>query len=315
MHRIKLGIRVTVLTGILCAGCGKQNADGERETPSGPEADTPAIVYTVNYPLAYLAEGIGGDALQVTFPAPGDEDPACWTPDEETIAGYQKADLILLNGADYAKWVPKTSLANSRMVDTSAGFRDEYIILEEATTHSHGPGGKHEHGTTAFTTWLDLSLCAEQAAAIRDAFLRRWPDSKGVFSTNCERMISDLNALDEQLLSICGDHSNTPLVVSHPVYQYFTRRYHLNVRSVHWEPDEYPGEELWQEFEELLKEHSAKLMVWEGEPGKEVVAKLAELGVRSVVFDPCGNRPDTGDFVSVMHRNIANLRQALGRTE
>jgi hypothetical protein len=38
-------------------------------------------------------------------------------PDTETIAAYQAADLILINGADYAKWTTKVSLPRSRLVD------------------------------------------------------------------------------------------------------------------------------------------------------------------------------------------------------
>jgi zinc transport system substrate-binding protein len=75
-------------------------------------------VYTVNYPLAYFAERIAGDLATVIFPAPPNVDPAFWMPNAETIAAYQTADLILLNGADYAKWTAKVSLPRSRLVDT-----------------------------------------------------------------------------------------------------------------------------------------------------------------------------------------------------
>ena len=44
----------------------------------------------------------------------------------------------------------------------SAGFADRYIE-GETYTHSHGPGGDHEHGELAFTTWLDPTLAVEQA--------------------------------------------------------------------------------------------------------------------------------------------------------
>ncbi len=39
--------------------------------------------------------------------------------------------------------------------------------------------------------------------------------------------------------------------------------------------------------------------------------KLEELGVKSVVFDPCGNKPSQGDFNSLMESNIASLEQVL----
>jgi zinc transport system substrate-binding protein len=40
------------------------------------------------------------------------------------------------------------------------------------------------------------------------------------------------------------------------------------------------------------------------------VEKLQTLGVQSLVFDPCGNTPEQGDFLSVMQQNVVNLRQA-----
>jgi zinc transport system substrate-binding protein len=53
-------------------------------------------------------------------------------------------------------------------------------------------------------------------------------------------------------------------------------------------------------------------MIWEGEPTPEIVARLEELGVESVVFEPCGNTPDSGDYLSVMQANVRNLEQAFG---
>ena len=39
--------------------------------------------------------------------------------------------------------------------------------------------------------------------------------------------------------------------------------------------------------------------------------KLQALGVSVVVFDPCGNKPNDGDFISVMQQNIWNVQQAV----
>ena len=40
------------------------------------------------------------------------------------------------------------------------------------------------------------------------------------------------------------------------------------------------------------------------------VDKLKTLGVDSLVFDPCGNVPEQGDFLTVMRSNVDNLRKA-----
>ena len=267
-------------------------------------------IYTVSYPLAYFAERIAGDLAAVTFPAPPDLDPAFWMPDAETIAAYQGADLILLNGADYAKWLNKASLPRSRLVDTSRAFRDAYIRETGGVSHSHGPGGEHEHGGTAFTTWLDLDQAAQQAGAIAAALARKRSDAKEQIDRNLESLQGDLRRLDEGLSEITRMDPGRPLLASHPVYQYPARRYGLNLRSVMWEPDELPSEAQWSELEGILSEHPAKWMIWEGEPAQQSIARLRALGLESVVVNPCGNRPETGDFMSVMSDNVASLQRA-----
>ena len=288
---------------LVLIGC----SNGAPEGTTAPEtASSEIVVYTVNYPLRYFAERIGGDLVRVEFPAPRDIDPAFWSPDVAKVSEYQSADLVLLNGAGYAGWVDRVSLRPSALVDTSSGFADRLIVVDDAVVHTHGPEGDHSHGTVAFTVWLDLDLAARQAAAIRDALAGVRPDAADVLDANYRGLESDLRELDRELEELAGG-SVLALVASHPVYQYLAARYGLNLESVHFEPDEVPDAEAWRELETLLAEHPARWMLWEGEPLPETVARLRELGVESVVFDPCGNTPDDGDFLSVMRDNLAAL--------
>ena len=265
-------------------------------------------VYVVNYPLKYFAERIGGEHVDVVFPVPPDVDPAFWTPDIPTINAYQQTDLILLNGATYAKWVGKVSLPRSRIVDTSKKFRDQYIVGKGAVSHSHGPGGEHSHAGTAFTTWLDFSQATKQAQAIAKALGRKQPTLVNTFNKNLAALVKDLNALDEDMQAVVSRAPDKPLVASHPVYQYLARRYGLNLKSVMWEPDELPVEQQWQDLSNLLANHPARWMIWEGSPLKASVEKLKTMDLDSLVFDPCGNTPDQGDFFSVMRQNVENLK-------
>lgn len=87
---------------LFASGCGSPDPAGAPAS-NGDEAGK-LSVHVVNYPLYYFAERIGGVRVHVEFPAPADIDPAFWSPDADTVAGFQAADLILLNGAGYAKW-------------------------------------------------------------------------------------------------------------------------------------------------------------------------------------------------------------------
>ena len=267
-------------------------------------------VYVVNYPLLYFAERIGGEHVKVVFPAPADIDPAYWMPDVKTISDYQQADLILLNGAGYAKWVSKATLPRFRMVNTSAGFKDQYIESAEIFTHSHGSDGEHAHEALAFTTWIDFNLAARQAKAIAEALGRKRPELKDTFQKNYQKVEQDLLKLDRNLKTLISKDPSRPLVVSHPVYDYFARRYGLNIKSVHWEPDEMLTNARMMELNSLLKEHAAKWMIWEGNVLKQSAERLKAIGVDSLGFNPCGNTPDHGDFLRVMRQNVENLKPA-----
>ena len=274
------------------------------------EGHAQPTVYVVNYPLHYFAERIGGEQVNVVFPAPAGEDPAFWKPDLNTIAAFQAADLILINGAGYAKWLKTASLPKSRMIDTSRRFKADYIEVQDTSTHTHGPTGEHAHAGTALTTWLDFRQAAQQARAVMEGLSRLLPDHQDDFEQRYTGLEQDLLALDERLAAIAAGQHAQPLLASHPVYQYLARRYGLNLQSVLWEPDVMPDAEQWEALQSILQGHAAAWMLWEGDPLPDSVAKLEALGVKSLVFDPCGNTPEQGDFLSVMQQNVARLQQA-----
>lgn len=301
MRKMKRALGLIALA-LALVGTGRSTLAGEKLN-----------IYTVNYPLAYFAERIAGDLAEVTFPVPPGVDPAFWMPDFEIIAGYQGADLILLNGADYAKWTGRVSLPRSRLVDTSRAFKDRYIEQPNQITHNHGLSGQHSHGGTAFTTWLDLDQAAQQAEAIAEALIRKRPEAKDRIGRNFQSLREELLKLDQQISETTRAHSSLPLLASHPVYQYLARRYGLDLRSVLWEPEEAPSEAQWAELKEILSEHPAKWMIWEDKPAQEIAARLRALGVKSVVVNPCSNRPAAGDFLTVMAENAKGLDRIFGR--
>ncbi|MES2597777.1 MAG: metal ABC transporter substrate-binding protein [Verrucomicrobiota bacterium] len=293
----------------LLASCGKEN-QAKLNSVSPSKSGKPQI-YVANYPLKYFAERIGGNLVDVHFPAPGDEDPAFWQPDDAAIAKYQSADLILMNGATYSKWAEKATLPEAKITDTSAAFAKDYIQIKADTTHSHGPGGEHSHAGTAFTTWIDLQQAIQQASAVSDALQAVAPAGstdamKAAFTT----LKGELESLDQRLLAVGKRINGAPLVASHPVYHYFARHYSLNLQSVLWEPETVPDDKAMEDLKAILAKHPAKWMIWEGEPAKESVAKLEAIGVKSLVFDPCGNVPDSGDFMTVMKANVEALEKA-----
>ncbi len=300
-YRITLPALVTLL---MMSGCAEQET-----TQADIQAGSKPVISVSNYPLHYFVERIAGDLVDIRFPAGVSGDPAFWKPGAEDIAGMQQSELIVLNGASYEQWLTSVTLPQSRVIDTAAAFSDVLIPTEETITHTHGPEGEHAHEGTAFTTWLDLTLAVEQARAVKQALIVLRPDQRAQIDERFTQLEKELTALDAEIKITAASAPEIRVIFSHPVYQYFERRYGVQGASVHWEPDAMPDEEMWNEFQQLLKRQPAEWMLWEGEPLAEIGERLDELGVESVVVNPCGNTPDSGDFLSVMRQNVESLQR------
>jgi putative ABC transport system permease protein len=293
---------------------GSQTATVAPVTASVPVAnDGKKQVAVVNYPLQYFTKRIAGDRVDIFFPVPQDEDPAFWKPQDKDIVDYQRADIILLNGAEYEKWLPAAVLPLTKQVITSQVFMDRYVTNGEVITHSHGPQGMHSHGLIDFNTWMDPQQAALQAQSIHDELVRLVPSSAKEFDANLAALQKELADLDATLATVSSHLGKEPLLGSHPVYQYTARRYGWDLRSVHWEPDEMPSEAEWQKLVALHEQHPAKLMIWEEAPLPAVTERLRKMGIEPVAFETCASAPSSGDYMSAMYANAKRLDAAIAQ--
>lgn len=279
--------------------------------PIGTPAKGDPEIFTTFYPTRYFAETIAGGAVKVTCPCPADADPIFWKPDRDTLAAYQKADLVILNGASFEKWVAKVSLPQSRVVDSAKGL--SLLNFEHATTHSHGPAGEHSHEGIDGHTWVDPVNALHQATHIHAAMVKHFPEHKATFDSGFAKLKDQLSKLDSGLQDISKTMAQTPILCSHPAYNYVGKRYNWNLRNLDLDPETELTEKQLQQIRTLRKDHPAKILLWEGTPSKAVASQTEDLGLRNVLFSPCEGTPDAqeGDYIAVMNRNLETLRSAL----
>jgi zinc transport system substrate-binding protein len=297
----KFHILCIFIVGILLMSCDEEGAGVE-------SADTaPTSIIAVNYPLYYFTQQLAADLAIVKLPVPVGSDPAQWNPQLDDILQMQQAELIILNGAGYSTWLDKVSLSPHRLVNSSLDAKDQWITLDGQTTHSHGPGGEHSHGGYAFTTWMDLSLAKQQASAIARALIKRWPGQQQAIALREVRLLEALTELDKAYQQLAGDLAGKSLIYSHPVYQYFERRYQLAGESLHWEPGEMPSEKQWQDLEYRVAGNSDSLFIWEDEPSTRIAERMAGMGLASVVVRPAANASNE-DWLGEVQANLKRLR-------
>lgn len=268
------------------------------------------VVQSTNYPLHYFAERLATDAFDLSYVVDPEIDPAFWKPGKSDVGAFQKADLILKNGADYEKWMKRVSLKTSPQVDTSKAFAGKFLKAP-GKEHRHGDGSVHSHAGTAFTTWIDLSQAALQAEAIAIRFKQSQPDTAAKIDENLAALLADLSELDGRLKAFGKAWGEKPLVASHPIYQYFARAYGLKIEGIEWEPEMEIKDSDLAELKAILAKHPATWMIWEDAPSEANIAAVAELGLKSVVFAPCANRPAEGDWLAVMKANVERMEAML----
>jgi zinc transport system substrate-binding protein len=304
MTRCGIALVLLALT-LLAPACGPDD-DAVEMTPGKP------VVYTTFYPTTYFVERIGGDLVDVVCPLPAGEDAIFWQPDDATLRKYQTADLVVVNGAEFEKWLMKVSLPEARVVDSAARLPGDLLEYADAFTHSHGPAGEHAHEGIDGHTWVDPLNAARQAEAICEGLKVILAGHEAALEERCAALVADLEALDAELRALTETYGGQTILASHPAYNYLVRTHGWNVVNLDLDPETMPDEESLGEIGAIVEESEAKFLVWESPPRPEIAKKLEDdLGLKSVVFSPCEQPDDSGDYLAVMKRNVRALEPVL----
>lgn len=296
---LSLVLLVFALAPIGCSG-------GEE---AGEPLEIQDVVYTTFEPSKWMANRLLDGAVEVVCPVPSGADPIFWRPGADIVRSYLSARLVVVNGARYEKWVRTTSLAPSRVVDLSRGFRDKFIRFKEEVTHSHG-GGEHTHYGTDGHTWVDPTLMKRQAATLAEALEKAFPEHREVVRKNLGPLVEDLDELARSLAFVDTDGST--LLASHAAYDYLARSLGWKVKNLALSPRKVPTGKDLAELEASIAGKTNPILLWESAPLPQVIEFLKARNVVSVVFSPCATLdPNLGaDYLEVMRGNVKRLSAA-----
>lgn len=282
----------------------------QRSSQQSGESPAPVIV-VVNYPLEFIVNSLVGPEYKVLNPVPPDADPETWLPDDELAATIQKADLIIINGASFADWVKKLSLPRSKVLRTSLSIKDALITVPDFEVHSHGAEGAHSHAGTVAFFWLDPALMARQAEAIAERLISLQPEEQQAITDNLQELNQSLAPLNQKLDQLKANYSGLNWLSRRPVYQYLAQRCGWTMYHTHWKPGQQLTEKEANQLKSLKKEHKFAGFLWERNPDAERVEKLKQEGLLSCVLNPLTTRPQEGDYVSDMLKQLTQLEDFL----
>lgn len=227
-----------------------------------------------------------------------------------------------LNDAEVVFWVGgnlETFLAKPLSALAGKARLIELMAIEGMTLYPARAGGAWQrhagqappsatHGALDAHLWLDPANAKRIARAAAAALSAVDAANRAAYAANAERFAARIDALDAELRAALAAIKHVPYAVFHDAYQYFERRYGLNVvGAVTTGPERRPGARRLQRIRAAIRDLGARCLFSEPQFKPAVLRIVAEgAGVRVGVLDPLGAGLEAGaDAYFALMRGLA----------
>lgn len=189
---------------------------------------------------------------------------------------------------------------------------------EHDESPDHGHDHAHAHGNDLHV-WLDTvnarALVAEIAARLSETD----PANAERYRENALAYSAKLDTLTKEIAQQLASVQDKPAIVFHDAYQYFERRFGINVvGSITVSPDVMPGAQRVSEIRAKVRELGAACIFSEPQFEPRLIAVVAEgTGARVGVLDPLGADLEDGpelylELIRTMARSLRACLSAAG---
>lgn len=268
-------------------------------------AEVPSVVATVK-PLHSLVAAVMGDLGTPALIVKGAASPHSYSLKPSDAQALQSANLVFWTGHGLELFLQdsiNTLAPNATIVELSKAPGIELLPPRETGTfehHDHGEehaGDEHEHGEEQdLHFFLDPANAKVMVATIADSLVAADPEHADTYRANAAKETADLDALIAETEARLAPIKDLPFVVFHDAYQYFEKRFGLNVAgSVTLSPEIAPGADRINEIRAKLKTLDAACVFAEPVFDPRIVTVLIEgTTARQGVLDPEGANLDEG---------------------
>lgn len=283
-------------------------------------SDSPKVQVVAGlYPLAYTAEHIGGDLVDVITLTPPGGHPHDLELSAKQVADIAAADLVVyLPGAQSALDEAVAQQAATTALDGFTG-----ITARAAEEHGHEDETADEHAAhadEAATTadphiWLDPQNLVILGRNLADRLAAIDPTNADAYRANADTFAGEMTALDGEFTTGLATCASRDIVVSHEAFGYLTAAYGLEQIAVSGiTPDAEPSPARLAAVAATVKEHGITTIFTETQVDPRIADTIAaETGARVAVLDPLESiaADVDADYASVMRANLAALRTGL----
>jgi zinc transport system substrate-binding protein len=251
-------------------------------------------------PQAYLVERLAGDIVRVEVLLPPAASPATFEPTPKQMAALGRSQLYLQIGVPFERTVlAKVAdvMPDLPIVDCRDGVQLQPM---ENGGHDHGVGPLDPH------IWLDPQRMKIIAASTARALAELLPTRSREIDQRLADLSRDLDASDRRIAAVLAPYAGRTLLVFHPAYGYFARRYHLLQKSVEVEGKAPSARRLAQLVDELRGQDIRVLVIQPQFSRSSAERVAAALGCTLLVLDPLAR-----DYLANLEGMADSIAEAL----
>ncbi|HEX7057318.1 MAG TPA: zinc ABC transporter substrate-binding protein [Bacilli bacterium] len=265
------------------------------------------------FPLADLAEKIGGDRVHVINLVPAGVEPHEWTPKSKELSAISRAEVFVYNGAGFEGWTEK-------LLKKSGGGQKQVVVEASKGIPLVYTRAKADERSVDPHVWTSPKSALQIAANIYAGLIQADPEHRGTYDAHYRELTKKLRDLDEAYRTELDKRKlkRREIVVAHQSFAYLCRDYGLTQMAVMGlAPDAEPTAKDLRRIAEFVRAHDVTTIFFEQLVSGQMTKTLAhDLNLRTDTLNPLEGLTEQqvnagADYLSEMRANLRKLVAAL----
>ena len=306
------------LTACSALSSDSPSTSGASADPSSTASQGKLAVSVSFYPIAYLAEAIGGEHVSVTSVTPANVEPHDFELSPKDVTSLSSAKVVLYVAGFQASMDDAVSQVSGPSVTDLSGvvdLRHHDGVEEEHHDDASATEADHDHDASALDPhfWLDPSRMQKAADAVEKALAAADPQHAGDYEANLKALTATLTDVDTSYTQGLSQCERTTFITSHAAFGYMAERYGLTQASISGiDPETEPSPAEMANIKSVVEKTGVKTIFTEelvsDAPAKAIAA---ETGAETNVLSPLESKPEQGDYTDAMTTNLERLKSAM----
>ena len=241
---------------------------------------TQPLVFVSIAPQAFFVEQIAGELVRVEVLVPPGASPATYEPTPRQMAALEHADLYLRIGVPFEGPLLQKVATLMPDLEISDCRRGVDLVPMEETAATQGTAHPDPH------IWLDPVRAKTIASTTADILGELLPEARPTLDHNLDTLQLELDRVNSRITALLAPYAGREVLVFHPAFGYFTRRYGLRQLAVEAE-GKAPSARQLAAFVESLEGSGQKAVFAQPQFSTNAARTVADvLGCEVVELDP-----------------------------